>query len=44
MFDSQEIPPPKDTETPLNSPILISPSSSVGSSSPVRSTTPPPDY
>nr|GEV57643.1 putative retroelement [Tanacetum cinerariifolium] len=44
MFDSQEIPPPKDTETPLKSPILISPSSSVGSSSPVRSTTPPPDY
>ncbi|GKE73580.1 hypothetical protein Tco_1535621 [Tanacetum coccineum] len=50
MFDSQdffplkEIPPPKDTKTPVESPILISPSSSVGSSSPVRSTTPPPDY
>ncbi|GJX01597.1 putative reverse transcriptase domain-containing protein [Tanacetum coccineum] len=28
----------------LGSPILLSPSSSVGSSSPVRSTTPPPDY
>ncbi|GJY47217.1 hypothetical protein Tco_0436280 [Tanacetum coccineum] len=39
-----QIPPPKDTETPVESPILISPSSSVGSSSPVRSTTPPPDY
>ncbi|GJW98416.1 reverse transcriptase domain-containing protein [Tanacetum coccineum] len=33
-----QISSPKDTETP------ISPSSSVGSSSPVRSTTPPPDY
>ncbi|GJS03273.1 hypothetical protein Tco_0319781 [Tanacetum coccineum] len=30
--------------TPIESPILVSPSSSVGSSSPVRSTTPPPDY
>ncbi|GJV47623.1 hypothetical protein Tco_1437835 [Tanacetum coccineum] len=39
-----QIPPPKDTETPVESPIPISPSSSVGSSSPVRSTTPPPDY
>ncbi|GJR27539.1 hypothetical protein Tco_1103771 [Tanacetum coccineum] len=44
MFDSRDsfsfekISSPKDTETP------ISPSSSVGSSSPVRSTTPPPDY
>ncbi|GJT04065.1 hypothetical protein Tco_0838527 [Tanacetum coccineum] len=37
-------PPPKDTETPIESPIPISPSSSVGSSLPVRSTTPPPDY
>nr|GEY82045.1 reverse transcriptase domain-containing protein [Tanacetum cinerariifolium] len=36
MFDSQEIPPPKDTETPVESPIPISLSSSVGSSSPVR--------
>ncbi|GKF78174.1 hypothetical protein Tco_0230644, partial [Tanacetum coccineum] len=40
MFDSrdffppEEIPPPKDTKTPIESPILISPSSSVGSSSP----------
>ncbi|GJV23072.1 hypothetical protein Tco_1375767, partial [Tanacetum coccineum] len=31
-------------ETPVESPIPISPSSSVGSSSPVGSTTPPPDY
>ncbi|GJV47508.1 hypothetical protein Tco_1437720 [Tanacetum coccineum] len=50
MFDSrdffppEEIPPPKDTETHVESPIPISPSSSVGSLSPVRSTTPPPDY
>ncbi|GJS99186.1 hypothetical protein Tco_0820356 [Tanacetum coccineum] len=39
-----KIPPPKDTKTPVESPIPISPSSSVGSSSPIRSTTPPPDY
>ncbi|GJX08051.1 putative reverse transcriptase domain-containing protein [Tanacetum coccineum] len=39
-----KISPPKDTETHVESPIPISPSSSVGSSSPVRSTTPPPDY
>ncbi|GJW59774.1 hypothetical protein Tco_0109109 [Tanacetum coccineum] len=50
MFDSrdffppEEIPPPKDIETPVESPIPISPSSLVGSSSPIRSTTPPPDY
>ncbi|GKB93708.1 reverse transcriptase domain-containing protein [Tanacetum coccineum] len=50
MFDSQdffppkEIPPPKDTKNSVESPIPISPSSSVGSSSPVRSITPPPDY
>nr|GEX17084.1 reverse transcriptase domain-containing protein [Tanacetum cinerariifolium] len=44
MFDSREIPPPKDTETPIESPIPISPSSLVGSSSLVMSTTPPPDY
>ncbi|GKA28323.1 hypothetical protein Tco_0714491 [Tanacetum coccineum] len=50
MFDSrdffppEEIPPSKDTKTPVESPIPISPSSSVGSSSQVRSTTPPPDY
>ncbi|GJW01006.1 hypothetical protein Tco_1556257 [Tanacetum coccineum] len=36
--------PPRDTEPPVGSPIPSSPSSSVGSSSPVRSTTPPPDY
>ncbi|GJX99712.1 reverse transcriptase domain-containing protein [Tanacetum coccineum] len=41
MFDSQhffppeKISPPKDAETPVESPILISPSSSVGSSSPM---------
>ncbi|GJR37772.1 reverse transcriptase domain-containing protein [Tanacetum coccineum] len=38
------ISPPKDAETPVESPIPISPSSSVGSSSPARSTIPPPDY
>ncbi|GKD41607.1 reverse transcriptase domain-containing protein [Tanacetum coccineum] len=37
-------PPPRDTKPPVRSPIPLSPSSSVGSSSPVRSTTPPPDY
>ncbi|GKA80913.1 hypothetical protein Tco_0787605 [Tanacetum coccineum] len=31
-------------KTPVESPILITPSSSVGYSSPVRSTTSPPDY
>nr|GEX80861.1 reverse transcriptase domain-containing protein [Tanacetum cinerariifolium] len=36
--------PPRDTEPPIGSPISLSPSSSVRSSSPVRSTTPPPDY
>ncbi|GJY89404.1 hypothetical protein Tco_0504600 [Tanacetum coccineum] len=36
--------PPRDTEPPVGSPISLSPSSSVGSSSPVMSTTPPPDY
>ncbi|GJZ93245.1 putative reverse transcriptase domain-containing protein [Tanacetum coccineum] len=36
--------PPRDTEPHVGSPIPLSPSSSVGSSSPVRSTTPPPDY
>ncbi|GKD68918.1 hypothetical protein Tco_1323008 [Tanacetum coccineum] len=35
---------PRDTEPPVRSPISLSPSSSVGSSSPVRSTTSPPDY
>nr|GEY24037.1 reverse transcriptase domain-containing protein [Tanacetum cinerariifolium] len=44
MFYSQEIPPPKDTETPVKSPIPISPFSLVRSLSLVRSTTPPPDY
>ncbi|GJV36598.1 hypothetical protein Tco_1409075 [Tanacetum coccineum] len=50
MFDSRgffslkKISPPKDTKTPVESPILVSLSSSVGSSSPVRSTTPPPGY
>ncbi|GJZ80767.1 hypothetical protein Tco_0645761 [Tanacetum coccineum] len=44
LFPPEEISPPKDIETFVESPILISPSSSVGSSSPVRSTTPPPDY
>ncbi|GKD76542.1 hypothetical protein Tco_1339163 [Tanacetum coccineum] len=39
-----DISPPKDTVTPVESPILLSPSSSVGSSSPVRSATPPPNY
>ncbi|GJW37891.1 putative ribonuclease H-like domain-containing protein [Tanacetum coccineum] len=38
----KKISPPKDAETPAESPILISPSSSVESSSPVRSTIPPP--
>ncbi|GKA20429.1 hypothetical protein Tco_0700418 [Tanacetum coccineum] len=36
--------PPRDTEPPIGLPIPLSSSSSVGSSSPVRSTTPPPDY
>ncbi|GJZ49085.1 hypothetical protein Tco_0603275, partial [Tanacetum coccineum] len=36
--------PPRDTEPPVRSPIPSSLSSSVGFSSPVRSTTPPPDY
>ncbi|GKE58380.1 hypothetical protein Tco_1497565, partial [Tanacetum coccineum] len=36
--------PPRDTEPPVGSPIPLSSSSLVGSSSPVRSTTPPPDY
>nr|GEV99345.1 hypothetical protein [Tanacetum cinerariifolium]GEV99354.1 hypothetical protein [Tanacetum cinerariifolium] len=36
--------PSRDTEPPIGSLMLLSPSSSVGSSSPVRSTTPPPDY
>ncbi|GJZ66642.1 reverse transcriptase domain-containing protein [Tanacetum coccineum] len=36
--------PPRDTDPPVGSPIPSSPSSSVGSSSSVKSTTPPPDY
>ncbi|GKB75608.1 hypothetical protein Tco_0942503 [Tanacetum coccineum] len=36
--------PPRDTEPPVGSPISLYPSLSVGSSSSVRSTTPPPDY
>ncbi|GKA47161.1 hypothetical protein Tco_0740044 [Tanacetum coccineum] len=36
--------PPRDIEPPIESPIPLSPSSSVGSSSPVRFNTPPPDY
>ncbi|GKE01861.1 hypothetical protein Tco_1389844, partial [Tanacetum coccineum] len=44
FFPLEKISPPKDTETPVKSPIPISPSLSVESSSPVRSTTPPPDY
>nr|GEV00050.1 hypothetical protein [Tanacetum cinerariifolium] len=48
MFDSQDFLPPeenssKDTET-SESPTLVSPSSLIGSSSPVRLTAPPPDY
>nr|GEW44343.1 retrovirus-related Pol polyprotein from transposon TNT 1-94 [Tanacetum cinerariifolium] len=47
LFDSQDLFPskeisPKDTETPIESPIPVPPSSSEGSSAPVRSTTP--DY
>nr|GEV28063.1 DNA-directed DNA polymerase [Tanacetum cinerariifolium] len=38
------IPPPQDTETPVESPISISPSLSVGYLSLVRSITPPQDY
>ncbi|GJY67824.1 hypothetical protein Tco_0470806 [Tanacetum coccineum] len=44
FFSPEKISPPKDTETLVESPIPVSPSSSVGSSSPVRSTTPPPGY
>ncbi|GJV35607.1 putative reverse transcriptase domain-containing protein [Tanacetum coccineum] len=36
--------PLRDIEPHIRSPISLSPSSLVGSSSPVRSTTPPPDY
>nr|GEU84335.1 hypothetical protein [Tanacetum cinerariifolium] len=43
MVIENKISPPNDTKTPVKSPILIFPSSTGGSSSPVRSTTPP-DY
>nr|GEV63151.1 hypothetical protein [Tanacetum cinerariifolium] len=48
MFDSRDFFPLKeislkDTKT-FESPTLVSSSSSIGSSSPVKSTTPPPDY
>nr|GEV14337.1 hypothetical protein [Tanacetum cinerariifolium] len=48
MLDSRDFFPPeeisaKDTKT-SESPTRVSLSSSIGSSSPVRSTTPPPDY
>ncbi|GKB50155.1 hypothetical protein Tco_0900908 [Tanacetum coccineum] len=36
--------PPRDTEPPVESPISLSLSLSVGSSSPIWLTTPPPDY
>nr|GEZ28469.1 hypothetical protein [Tanacetum cinerariifolium] len=36
--------PPRESEPPIGSSIPSSPSSSVGFSSPIRSTTPPPDY
>ncbi|GKE53209.1 hypothetical protein Tco_1488365 [Tanacetum coccineum] len=44
FLSSEEISLPKNTKTPVESPIPISLSSSVGSSSPVRLTTSPPDY
>ncbi|GKE15957.1 hypothetical protein Tco_1423534 [Tanacetum coccineum] len=44
FFPSEEISSPEGAKTPVKSPIPMSPSSSVGSSSPVRSTTPPSDY
>ncbi|GJZ27366.1 reverse transcriptase domain-containing protein [Tanacetum coccineum] len=44
FFPPEDISPPKDTKTPFESPILVSPSSSVGSSLPVRLTTPPTEY
>nr|GEU44473.1 reverse transcriptase domain-containing protein [Tanacetum cinerariifolium] len=44
FFSSKKISPPKDAKTPIKSPIPVSPSSSIGSSSLVRSTTSPPDY
>nr|GEW42944.1 putative reverse transcriptase domain-containing protein [Tanacetum cinerariifolium] len=44
FFSSEKISTPKDTENPIKSPIPISPSSSVRSSSTVRSTTSPSNY
>ncbi|GJR91612.1 hypothetical protein Tco_0215623 [Tanacetum coccineum] len=44
MFDSQDSFPSEKISSPKDTKIPISPSSSVESSSPVRSTTPPPDY
>nr|GEV66371.1 reverse transcriptase domain-containing protein [Tanacetum cinerariifolium] len=44
FFPPEEISPPKDAETLIELSILVSPSSSIGSSSLVRSITPPPDY
>ncbi|GKA08779.1 reverse transcriptase domain-containing protein [Tanacetum coccineum] len=44
FLSPEDISPTKDTETHVESPIPVSPSSSVGSSSSVRSTTPQPDY
>ncbi|GJR37485.1 reverse transcriptase domain-containing protein [Tanacetum coccineum] len=44
LLTTLDISPPKDIETSVESPIPISPSSSVGSSSLVRSTTLPLDY
>ncbi|GJZ93105.1 reverse transcriptase domain-containing protein [Tanacetum coccineum] len=50
MINAQDIdhiiPPtsPRDIEPPVGSPISLFPSSSIGSSSPVRSTTPAPDH
>nr|GFA73375.1 hypothetical protein [Tanacetum cinerariifolium] len=44
FFSLEEISPPKDVETPVESSIPVSSFSSVGSSLSVRSITPPPDY
>ncbi|GJZ94662.1 hypothetical protein Tco_0666865 [Tanacetum coccineum] len=44
FFPFEKISSPKYIETPVESFILVFPSSSVGSSSPVRSTTSSPDY
>nr|GEV44316.1 hypothetical protein [Tanacetum cinerariifolium] len=44
FFPFEEISPPKDNETLIESSIPVSPSSSVGSSLPVRSITAPLDY